>query len=188
MARKSDARDTLLDQLAEVFRARGYDAASLAVIGAATGLGKGSLYHHFPGGKAEMLDQVLARIGAWFETRIFAPLRGSDGGDAAMSAMFGAVTDYFRSGRRVCLVGVIALNDACDPFAGRVRDYFAAWVAALAHALERAGHGAGARARAEATIAGIQGAIVLARALGDPSVFDRTIGILHGRLAVSCPA
>jgi len=53
-------RDALLRQLGQVFRERGYEGATLTQLAAATGLGKASLYHHFPGGKAEMAD-VLVR-------------------------------------------------------------------------------------------------------------------------------
>src|SRR5215216_2499764 len=71
-------RTDLLPLLAEVFRAHGYDGATLALISEATGLGKGSLYHFFPGGKAQMASEVLAEIDSWFERNIFAPLCSSD--------------------------------------------------------------------------------------------------------------
>ena len=61
--------------LGEVFRAHGYEGATLALISEATGLGKGSLYHLFPGGKEQMAAEVLADIDAWFELNIYAPLR-----------------------------------------------------------------------------------------------------------------
>src|SRR5689334_1226155 len=47
----SDAREHVLSQLGEVFRAHGYEGASLTLITEATGLGKGSLYNLFPRGK-----------------------------------------------------------------------------------------------------------------------------------------
>src|SRR5437762_12723369 len=52
-------RAALLPVLGEVFRAHGYEGATLALITEATGLGKGSLYHFFPGGKAQMAAAVL---------------------------------------------------------------------------------------------------------------------------------
>src|SRR6185503_6605696 len=97
------ARNDLLPLLAEVFRAHGYEGATLALISEATGLGKGSLYHFFPGGKAQMASEVLAEIDNWFETKIFVPLRSSDHPSHAIAAMIGAVDGYFHSGHRVCL-------------------------------------------------------------------------------------
>ena len=60
-------RSDTLPVLAEVFREHGYEGASLSLISKATGLGKGSLYHFFPGGKEEMADAVLSEIDGWFE-------------------------------------------------------------------------------------------------------------------------
>jgi AcrR family transcriptional regulator len=64
----------VLRALGEVFRAHGYEGASLTLITEATGLGKGSLYHLFPGGKEQMAAEVLADIDGWFELNIYAPL------------------------------------------------------------------------------------------------------------------
>jgi AcrR family transcriptional regulator len=183
MARRAAQRADTLPALAEVFREHGYEGASLALISKATGLGKGSLYNFYPGGKAEMAAAVLADIDGWFETQVFAPLLADPDPQRAVAAMFDAVSDYFRSGRRVCLVGALALGEARDRFAAPVRGYFAAWIEALATALVRSGRApAAAVAIAEEAVAGVQGAIVLARALDRPKVFERMIGQLRERL------
>jgi TetR/AcrR family transcriptional repressor of lmrAB and yxaGH operons len=179
-------RAGLLPVLAEVFREHGYEGASLSLIGRATGLGKGSLYNLFPGGKAEMAACVLAEIDAWFEANLYAPLREAERPAEAVSDMFDAVEAYFRSGRRVCLVGVVALGSERERFAEAVRSYFARWVAALADALKRSGRNdAASVALAEEVVAQIQGAIVLARALGEPAVFTRAMTVLRARVAAT---
>lgn len=176
-------RSDVLPVLGEVFREHGYEGASLSVITRATGLGKGSLYHFFPGGKEEMAAAVLAEIDGWFEAHVFRPLAGGAPPAEAVAAMIDAVDAYFAQGRRVCLIGAFALADTRDRFADRVRAYFARWTEALADALVRAGHPPPeARARAEDAVGGIQGALVLARALDDPAVFGRTLDRLRGRL------
>jgi AcrR family transcriptional regulator len=176
-------RADVLPTLGEVFREHGFEGASLSVIGERTGLGKGSLYHFFPGGKEEMAAAVLTEIDGWFRSHIFKPLREDADGARAVRRMLDAVGDYFQSGRRVCLVGALALNDSRDLFAPRIRGYFAAWAEALERALLRAGHGPKkARARAEECLAAIQGALVLGRALHDPALFQRTIARLRKRL------
>ncbi|WP_298963224.1 TetR/AcrR family transcriptional regulator [uncultured Methylobacterium sp.] len=167
--------------LAEVFRERGYEGASLALIGARTGLGKGSLYHLFPGGKAEMAAAVLTEIGDWFEAAVFAPLRDGDPADG-IRTMLAQVRIYFRSGRRMCLVGILALTGERDLFAGEIAGYFYAWRTALADALRRAGHGREADDLSEQCVAAIQGALVLARALDDPEVFERALAAWEQRL------
>ncbi|WP_438344624.1 TetR/AcrR family transcriptional regulator [Methylorubrum populi] len=178
-------RSDLLPGLAEVFREHGYEGASLSLISQATGLGKGSLYHFFPGGKEEMAQAVLAEIDGWFAAKVFRPLREADDAAAAVAAMFGTVAEYFRSGRRVCLVGALSLSDARDRFGERLRAYFAEWVVALSEALVRAGHPPEtAGALAEEVVGGIQGALVLARALDRPEVFERILAGLRDRCAI----
>ncbi|NVN85194.1 MAG: TetR/AcrR family transcriptional regulator [Rhodopseudomonas sp.] len=176
-------RARLLPQLGEVFRAHGYEGASLALISQATALGKGSLYHFFPGGKQQMAAEVLAEIDAWFEHNIFAPLRDDDDPARAIAAMLKGVDSYFRSGNRVCLVGVIALGHARDIFADAVNGYFARWQDALVSALRRTGQSpAMARKRSEDALLTIQGALVLARARDDAAIFTRALADLKARL------
>ena len=165
-----------LPALAEAFREHGFEGASLAILSQATGLGKGSLYNFFPGGKEEMMDAVLADIDDWFSTTIFAPLQQPHDPTVAITSMIEEVTTYFRSGGRVCLVGWIGLGSYGGAFASRVRGYFARWISALDHCLE-AGHVPPSQAGplAEETVCGIQGAIILARALGDEAVFTRIV-------------
>lgn len=175
------SREDAVTRIAEVFREHGFAGASLSAITEATGLGKGSLYNHFPGGKDQMGEEVLAHIDAWFEAQVYAPLRGSADPRAAIAAMFAAVEAYFRSGWRICLVGAFALDATRDRFAARVQDYFIRWIEALAAALHKGG-APDAHALAESVVAGIQGALVLSRALNDPAVFTRQIQEMCARL------
>lgn len=184
MARMVAERSDAIASLAEVFREHGYEGASLALIGKATGLGKGSLYHFFPNGKEEMVRAVLAEIEQWFEDSVYSPLRDGDDANAAIATMLDETAKYFRSGRRVCLVGALAVANTRDLFAQAIRDYFVAWVDALQAALVRQGRDAErARILSEDAVLAIQGAIVLSRALDDPAVFQRAIDQLHARLA-----
>lgn len=183
MARVIAERGDVIPMLAEVFRAYGFEGASLARISEGTKLGKGSIYHFFPGGKEEMAEAVLAQVDEWFKRNVFEPL--SERADAAegIRAMFDDVGRYFYSGRRVCLVGVFALGNERDRFADRVRDYFAAWIDALAAALVRLGRNPSeARALANEVVGGIQGALVLARAFDQTDIFTEALSRLQDRL------
>ncbi|WP_132254655.1 TetR/AcrR family transcriptional regulator [Methylobacterium segetis] len=186
MTRTVNERADAVAALAEIFREFGYEGASLSRIGARTGLGKGSLYHFFPGGKEEMAAAVLAEIDGWFERAVFAPLREDPDPAAAIRRMFRETDAYFRSGRRVCLVGAFALGDVRDRFAARIATYFAGWRDALADALRRTGRDEGAAAaEAEHVVSAIQGALVLARAVDDPDVFVRALARLEGGLGLA---
>jgi AcrR family transcriptional regulator len=183
MSKARAERETIIPALGEIFREYGFEGASLSVITERTGLGKGSLYHFFPGGKEEMATIVLAEIDTWFQVNVYQPLRDGDDPKAGIDHMFAAVEDYFRAGRRVCLVGVFALDNTRDRFAAAVKSYFADWAKSLTKALTRCGHTpAGAKALTEDILGGIQGGLVLARALDDPAVFTRTLKRLRENL------
>jgi len=180
------ARADLIPALAEIFREHGFAGASLSEITERTGLGKGSLYHYFPDGKEEMAKAVLDDVANWFETNVFIPLRESKDPAAGIDHMFRAVVSFFQSGRRVCLVGTFALNDTRDRFASEVRSYFTTWTEVLAATLKRSGFDTKtARETAEDVVAGIQGALVLARAQNDPAVYMRAIKRLQQRTRIT---
>lgn len=176
-------RESALPALAEAFREHGFEGASLASLSKATGLGKGSLYNFFPGGKEEMMAAVLENIDNWFTKAIFSPLEQVADPAEAVTAMFEDVTAYFRSGQKVCVVGCLGLNAAGEKFSAKVKDYFARWISSLAHCLE-VGKVPPALALelAEEAVSGIQGAIVLARALGDEASFQRIVQRLQSSL------
>jgi TetR/AcrR family transcriptional regulator, lmrAB and yxaGH operons repressor len=183
MLKKGVERKEILRALGEVFRAHGYEGASLTLITDATGLGKGSLYHLFPEGKEQMASEVLAEIDTWFETNIYAPLHDADDPARAIAAMIAGVDQYFHSGNRICLVGLVALGAARDTFAESVDSYFARWQDALAQLLRRSGLSRSqAQRRAEDALLTIQGALVLARARGDAGIFRRALSDLAKRL------
>ncbi|MBO9708179.1 MAG: TetR/AcrR family transcriptional regulator [Caulobacter sp.] len=176
-------RESALPALAEAFREHGFEGATLAALSKATGLGKGSLYNFFPGGKEEMMEAVLENVDGWFVNTIFLPLEHVVDPAAAITAMFDDVTAYFRSGRRVCIVGSLGLNSAGEAFSVRVKEYFVRWISALAHCLEVGGAPpALALDLSEEAVSGIQGAIVLARALGDDTSFQRIVRRLQSTL------
>jgi pyrroline-5-carboxylate reductase len=78
---------------------------------------------------------------------------------------------------------VFAVALALHRFAVKVQAYFAEWIAALASALERCGRTPqAARELAEDAVGGIQGALVLARAAGEPELFMRALERMRLRL------
>jgi AcrR family transcriptional regulator len=188
MARTISERADVVPVLAEVFRSFGFEGASLARIAEKTGLGKGSLYHFFPGGKDDMAEAVLASIDDWFRQHVFEPLRepqrDPEGNGDGVERMFREVSNYFDGGNKVCVVGVFALGSERDRFTEPVRRYFADWIAALQTALQRQGRDeASAAELAIDAVGAIQGALVLARALDRPAVLADTIRRLRVRLA-----
>lgn len=181
MTRTVFEKADVIPLVAEVFREFGYEGASMSTITARTKLSKGSLYHFFPGGKEEMAAEILTHVDTWFVSEVFEPLE-RDEPRAAITRMWESTDAYFRSGRRVCLVGAFALDETRDRFGAAIRGYFNRWIEALTDALIRSDVDAAiARRVAEDVVVGIQGALTLARALDDKSIFARTLERLKER-------
>lgn len=183
MTRTVFEKPDVIPLVTEVFRELGYEGASMSKITARTGLSKGSLYHFFPGGKDEMASEVLAHIDQWFTRQIFEPLEKNEA-RTAIDQMWREVDTYFQSGQRICLIGAFALDETRDRFAAAIRQYFVRWIEALSAALVRTGVSQeNADRLSEETIVGIQGGLVLSRALNDEALFGRTLTNLTQRVS-----
>ena len=180
------SRDEVVERLVRVFRRHGYDAASLAELSKATGLGKSSLYHYFPGGKDDMLRAVLDHVEDQLRASVFEPLRGKGAPRRRVEDMVETLDDYYRGGREACVLGNLVLGTSRTRFRNRLRSIFDQWINALAAAL--IDHGisrSAARARAEDAVMRIEGALVLAGGLDDPSLFTRALRQLPAELLAS---
>lgn len=81
------SREILLRTAAKLFRQKGYHGVGIAEILAVSGLPKGSLYHHFPGGKRELAEAATLWTGGMIEkviNRAFEDARTFDDGAAAL--------------------------------------------------------------------------------------------------------
>src|SRR5262249_3737496 len=61
---KPDVRERMIQSAGELFGERGYAATGLRDVVAHSSTPRGSIYHHLPGGKAELAQAVLEREGA----------------------------------------------------------------------------------------------------------------------------
>jgi AcrR family transcriptional regulator len=166
-----------------VVRRQGYDGASLSELSKATGLGKSSLYHHFPDGKDDMVGAVIGHLETALEATVFAPLRSPGPPAGRLRAMNDQLAAFYRDGREACVLASLGIGDSSRRFHPRVRKLFRAWIDAIASALRDAGLARPvAQARAEDAIVRIEGALVLARSLGEPEIFGRTLRALPDEL------
>lgn len=174
MTRTRRSRDEVIPDLRDTFRRHGYDGASLNLISDATGLGRASLYHHFPGGKDEMVEAALDDVQAMVDTQIIAVLNTDAAPDARLAAMAKALSAYYQDGRLGCLCATLALT--APMYRDRVRKIFERWEAALSRlAVEEGLDQLAANRAAEAALASIQGALVLAAAQARPEPFRRAL-------------
>lgn len=170
------SRDEVLARVLAVVRRQGYDGASLAELSKATGLGKSSLYHHFPNGKDDMVGAVLGHLESVLEGEVFAPLRAPGDPEARLRRMCQSLDDFYGGGREACLLASLGVGDSSRRFHSRVRKIFRAWIGAIAAALRDAGFPqAAAEARAEEAVLRIEGALVVARSFDAPEKFTRIL-------------
>ncbi len=166
----------MIDRLLEVFRQGGYEGASLNDLSKATGLGRSSLYHYFPGGKEEMVLAALERASQWMHQEIVAPLKGAGPPHERLQKMITALDQFYDSGNKPCLLGALVTGEGRQIFHTQIQGAFVALMEALATLLMEGGlSGAMAHERAEDAVVRIQGSLVLAGALNDPTPFQRVL-------------
>ncbi|WP_346949862.1 TetR/AcrR family transcriptional regulator, partial [Dyella sp.] len=91
----------LIEVSLSLFRSKGYRRTSMADIGRATGLLKGSIYHHFPN-KERLLIEVVQHVIGLFENGVFEEARRTDLSEKQrLDGMVDAVESYYIQ-HRVC--------------------------------------------------------------------------------------
>lgn len=176
-------KDEVLARLLETFRRDGYDGASLAAIGRATKLGKSSLYHHFPGGKQQMAEEVLAYLDRALDDELFVPMQREADPAAKLDAMLRTIDAFYDGGRRGCLLERLAASVDRAAFKRPLERAFTRWIASIEELAREAGvRPALARTRAEDAVVRIEGALVVAAGLGDTGPFLRALADLRATL------
>ncbi|MEM9622840.1 MAG: TetR/AcrR family transcriptional regulator [Pseudomonadota bacterium] len=178
--RRTTSRPDLFVQLHSVFVQRGYDGATLANLAAATGLSKASLYHHFPGGKLEMIENLVRQSIADLHKKAFSHLQTQAPPKQRLGAFVEGFSAYCEQGEKHCLLAVISQQkSAGDELAGvhtAISEQFADWQNLLADVIQQAGSKPKkARRDAVGTMSTLYGGLVLARIHQDPGHFKAAV-------------
>jgi TetR/AcrR family transcriptional repressor of lmrAB and yxaGH operons len=170
-----DSRERMVRSAASLIRSRGLNATSFSEVLADSGAPRGSIYHHFPEGKGQLAEDAIK----WTSERVLAHLRAGASATAPdvlkrFIAMWRQVV-VSSAGTAGCVVAGVAIDtDATE--AGQidvVRSTFRSWVKLLAEQLEAVGvPSARAAPIALATVAGMEGALILCRAEGNAKPLD----------------
>jgi AcrR family transcriptional regulator len=167
----------MLDSAVELFRRHGYNGTGFRDVIAHSGAPRGSIYHHFPEGKAQLAREAVARAGE----RIDELIRAADsGGDyvAAFETMWSWWTDYveasdFTAGCPVAGVAVESHTETPEVVAAATA-VFEKWQTTVLRGLVDAGmDSAEAQDFAATIVAALEGATLLARAARDRQPLDR---------------
>jgi TetR/AcrR family transcriptional regulator, lmrAB and yxaGH operons repressor len=152
------SRSEVIALLLTTFRASGYDGTSLADIAAATGLGRSSLYHHFPSGKEEMAIAVFDLVDEWLDQNIVQPSKSDDVPTEKLARIIDAINIFYEGGQKSCFLGAFAVAHESGVSADQ------------------------ARQQACEAVMIVQGGVALARAMGNAEPFREMLKSLPSRL------
>ena len=106
-AKISDNR--LYRELSDIFRRKGYDGASYSDLMKATGLVKASLYHRFPGGKAEIVDAILSEVDRELSEYVVKPAFEAGAPLDRARKIARRLREFYKSGQQWCLLDTVTL-------------------------------------------------------------------------------
>jgi TetR/AcrR family transcriptional regulator, lmrAB and yxaGH operons repressor len=173
-----------LPDLLQLFRQYGYDGATLAKISKATGLGKASLYHHFPKGKDQMVETVLDALQEFMQSDVLPALNGEGDLLTKFQRMCDRLSEVYDDGKKPCLFAILLMGSARDVFHDRVKAIFQVWIGAMAEVIAESGFDRKlATEKAEDIAIAIQGALILTQGLDDTSIFQRVIKEIPQKLS-----
>ncbi|MCK0069321.1 TetR/AcrR family transcriptional regulator [Kordiimonas laminariae] len=151
-------------RLSNVFQENGYEGASMAMLAGAAELSKASLYHHFPNGKKDMADKVLAHAGARLQKYVLAPLNGKDTPEKRLANSFEGVAQYYEGDVPFCLMNSLLVGEGKALFQQQINTAVGMWQAGLERAyLEMGLATEEAERKARSRLVAIQGSLVLCR-------------------------
>jgi TetR/AcrR family transcriptional regulator, lmrAB and yxaGH operons repressor len=158
----------MVESAASLIGAHGVNSTSFAEVIAHSGAPRGSIYHHFPGGKQQLaLDAI-----EWTSAQILAHIES-----CPASTPRGVLQWFIDLWRRVvetsrgssgCAVAGVAIDTAAgEEILGPVRAAFESWTDALSERLEASGlNKQKARQIALTSVAAMEGALIICRAEG----------------------
>jgi AcrR family transcriptional regulator len=171
----TDSRVSMVRSAASLIRSRGVNATSFSDVLADSGAPRGSIYHHFPEGKRQLAEDAID----WTSERVLAHMRAAT--PLSPPAVLERFIDMWRKvvvtsgGTAGCVVAGVAIDTLTEEaeLMGRVRATFRSWAALLAEQLEATGvPPQRAKPIAIATLAGMEGALILCRAEGNVKPLD----------------
>jgi AcrR family transcriptional regulator len=161
-----------------LFGENGVEATSFSQVIEHSGAPRGSIYHHFPGGKAQLVEEATRYAGAVVASIFAAAIESED-----PIVGLNAVVDFWRSVLHDsdfaagCPVLAASLESKGLPGAREAaRDAFQRFQDLHAQLLERAGVPSDrARSLAAVAVSAVEGAIILSRAQRSNAPLDRVL-------------
>lgn len=161
-----DSRDRMIHSAYELFRERGFAGTGLREINAHSGVARGAIYHHFPGGKDELAGAVIEHAGQQI-SGLLGPFAAEAGPVAAVEA-FAAGWEQHLEDHEFCagcaIAAVAAETPPGTPTADTAAAAFGDWIKILAKSLRGDGvPRAQADRLATLAVSAVEGAVLLCR-------------------------
>lgn len=178
------SRDEMSERLVVAFREHGYEGASLSLLSQATGLGRSSLYHHFPNGKADMAQAAFDWALANFTELVIQPLQQTQQTPLQrLQAGAAGLASFYAEGENSCLLNIFSIGAANNLFQAQLCASTQAMMQMFAAIVQETGISpTEAQQRGEQAMIGIQGALVISRTLGSKQPFLRFLAQLPEQL------
>jgi len=176
MPRPDRSRTALVATAARLFRRQGYAATGVNQILEQADVKAGSLYHHFPAGKAQLAAAVVETVGTDIERRLRefldSPLPVADIVDGWIEVMAEGLATDPRDGCPIEPIATESVHASPDVRAAAIRT-FGGWCRAVTDRLRADGWAADDADRVGlALIALVEGALLLARITGERAALD----------------
>lgn len=178
MARRSDAKQRMVEAAKQLIRQRGYEATAFSDVLKLSEAPRGSVYFHFPGGKTQL---AMAAAEAHAHDQVLIIDQAAERANSAAELVEGYV-DLAREGMvasdyaRGCGIAPLVIDGAAresTDVGETSRRTFTQMIDRLAfHFVVLDIDRTAARVLADAVIAGVEGAMITARALHSPAPFD----------------
>jgi AcrR family transcriptional regulator len=167
MGRRTDTRERMVRSAASLLREHGVRGTSFPQVLRAADAPRGSLGHHFPGGRTEMLVDAIR----WAGRGPTAAIRAAAEAGAAPEETVAGIVDFYRDAleasdyRAGCPIGAAAHDGFDEPeLRAATAEVLDDWRAALSASLRGAGAGdEDARALSDLAVSALEGAILIAR-------------------------
>jgi TetR/AcrR family transcriptional repressor of lmrAB and yxaGH operons len=183
-------RARMIDAALAALQRQGVAGMSFTDVLNASGAARGAIYHHFPGGKAQLVTEAATRNGLDVRAGLAAlPARGPRDVVDAFLATVRPVVEASATGDGCALAAVTASpGPDGDGLRQVAATTFASWVEALADRLAAAGEEPGeANDLAATLIALLEGALVLCRAAGSLEPFEQITRTVAGLIQCRYP-
>lgn len=178
MGARTNTRQKMLGSAIELLRERGAAGVTVDAVLARSSAPRGSVYHHFPGGRAQIMTESLTLAGDTISALIAeAAKRGAAGVLAGIAEFWTAIllTSDFEAG---CPVVSVAVGGSPEDrhLQPEVANILQRWHATLTVAITAEGV-APARAERLATmaIASVEGAVILCRVNRSTTALDEVV-------------